>query len=235
MRFFKITREEATCIEQIYLKAFFGKASMPPIRKTGIPGILLKLHRDFITRPTKVFYDEKKSRAYAVYFGLISSLKLYGIFKFFIPEISSLKTLLDFGCGTGASLVPLDLLGFRGTFFGADRSRSQIFQALQLRRFVSFPSQFTRRNVNGPFDAIIVSNVISEISANLRKSIVRNLAKKLSPEGRLILVEPGDYVKTQSLLRLKSVLVDDGLTTIFPCPGDYPCPLLGTEDWCHVC
>ncbi|MCS6894014.1 MAG: small ribosomal subunit Rsm22 family protein, partial [Deltaproteobacteria bacterium] len=44
-----------------------------------------------------------------------------------------------------------------------------------------------------------------------------------------------DYVKTQSLLRLKSVLVDDGLTTIFPCPGDYPCPLLGTEDWCHVC
>lgn len=224
---------ESEYLEQFYLRALFGSADLPPLSKIGILPRLRLLHQTYLSGSAqRLKFTPELSRAYALYFGLVNSIKLYGVLKNYLEAITLSSRILDFGAGTGALIPALELLGFKGQYYGYDKEKSQIQIAQKLSNHVHFECEFNFESWF-EFDSIVVANVLCEMNRN---QVFRELAKmvrKLSSNGSLVLIEPGDRLNSQRLVTLKPFLKSLGFKTFFPCPSDSECPLSKGKDWCH--
>lgn len=90
----------------------------------------------------------------------------------------------------------------------------------------------------GPFDLVIVAHVLNELgdprrSMGMRAGLVRALLGRLSPSGRLLIVEPATRVHGRALMALRDELAST-VAVLSPCRGAAACPLLRTPGaWCH--
>lgn len=228
-----VHRSESDYFERFYLKALFDTVDLPPLSKIGIIPKLRLLHRAYLSQSAKrLKFTHELSKAYAVYFGLINSIKLYGVLKNYLSKIILSRRILDFGAGTGALLPALQLLGFDGQYYGWDKQKSQIQIAQSLSNHVRFGCKF---NIDSEvkFDCIVFANVLCEMSTNQRFRELTRMVRKLNSEGSLVIIEPGDRLNSQRLVALKPFLKNLGFRYFFPCPSDSDCPLARGKDWCH--
>jgi len=93
----------------------------------------------------------------------------------------------------------------------------------------------------GPFDIIVLSNVLNELylreedRAGKRTALVgRILEHLLAPAGSCIIIEPALRETSRDLLMVRDGIVDAGFRVYSPCLVQGHCPaLVNPKDWCH--
>ncbi|MBS1125943.1 MAG: hypothetical protein H6Q98_881 [Nitrospirae bacterium] len=93
----------------------------------------------------------------------------------------------------------------------------------------------------GPFDIIVLSNVLNELylreedRARKRTALVgRILEHLLAPAGSCIIIEPALRETSRDLLMVRDGIVDAGFRVYSPCLVQGHCPaLVNPKDWCH--
>ena len=96
----------------------------------------------------------------------------------------------------------------------------------------------------GPFDIILFGDSLNELfrdskSSSLQRAhLVAEYARRLKPDGRLIVIEPALKDMTRALQAVRDTLLGEhGLSVCAPCFAQGPCPMTapGRErDWCHI-
>lgn len=93
----------------------------------------------------------------------------------------------------------------------------------------------------GPFELVIIANSLGELGdprrdVPARVAVVEEALARLSPDGRVLVVEPGTRIHGQGLMRVRDALVArKKAVPLAPCTGAAACPLLATPGgWCHV-
>lgn len=187
------------------------------------------MHIRFINKSGLYYRNIVDSLAYSVYYGLINSIKIFSVLK--KGDLSNIKSILDFGCGTGALLPALEFLNFQGTVYGFDRSDYNLNIFRKFASSVHFQVEILRSFLSFKYDMILMANVLNELS-NL--NILKKVISTLSNPGTLLIIEPGDFNSTHNLLKIKKFIVNQGLDCIFPCVSNDNCPLIGSNNWCHT-
>jgi ribosomal protein RSM22 (predicted rRNA methylase) len=96
-------------------------------------------------------------------------------------------------------------------------------------------------HAGGPFDIIVLSNVLNELYLRDQDRVARRIAlvsriveRLLAPEGSCIIVEPALRETSRELLMVRDGLVDGGIAVYSPCLVQGSCPALeNPKDWCH--
>ncbi|MCS6894438.1 MAG: small ribosomal subunit Rsm22 family protein [Deltaproteobacteria bacterium] len=234
MKTYIIKKIESSQIERLLLRSLLGYEHLPGKRELReMISLLTEMHLRFLQKKKPYYVSFEHSKAYSLYYGLINSIKLYGIFKFFLKDFSFSK-VFDFGCGGGSLPVCLKVINFDGWYFGVDNNQHQIKLSEKICAELSFNSRLgTKIPDRLKFDLIVVSNVLCELTCDKKVAVLSALAPLLTDKGIILIIEPGDRRSAHELISLKQTLVELSLKTIFPCSGDFPCPLSNTENWCH--
>jgi SAM-dependent methyltransferase len=93
----------------------------------------------------------------------------------------------------------------------------------------------------GPFDIIVLSNVLNELylreedGIRKRTSLVgRIMEHLLAPDGSCVIIEPALRETSRDLLMVRDGIVDEGFHVYSPCLVQGHCPaLVNPKDWCH--
>ena len=85
------------------------------------------------------------------------------------------------------------------------------------------------------FDLIVAGNVFAEIESAAYHTVVPVLEQLLSPNGTLLLIEPGTRAASRNLIHLRNMLLEQTALTLYaPCLERGLCPSLDNpKDWCH--
>ena len=94
----------------------------------------------------------------------------------------------------------------------------------------------------GEFDLIVFGHCLNELWAKegdaleRRVDLVRRAAKRLSPGGSILLLEPALLSTCRSLIALRDALASLSWLVLAPCPSSKSCPALaaGPERSCHA-
>lgn len=132
-------------------------------------------------------------------------LRLYGFlrrrtcpFKIiggFVPESGR---VLDLGCGFGLFSVMLCLASASRKVIGIDCEEKRIRAAKELARSRSagncefFPADITTCDYRGPYDCILLTDVLYQLSGEEKSAVARKCRDALSAGGRLIVKEMSD-------------------------------------------
>lgn len=178
------------------------------------------------------------------------------------PEARSFRRVLDIGSGPGPASAAFQDAGARdfmlvdssekalacarGLLASSGRSESISTVTADLENGFEAPA--------GPFDAIVLGHSVNELWKErpdrlaLRLDFVRSLARRLAPDGILLLVEPALLSTSRELLELRDNLLSISLTSgdagssgmrlrvAGPCPGSWSCPAFaaGPQRTCHA-
>jgi ribosomal protein RSM22 (predicted rRNA methylase) len=93
----------------------------------------------------------------------------------------------------------------------------------------------------GPFDIIVLSNVLNEMFLRdtdrimKRTALIRNIMERLlAADGSCIIIEPALQQTSRELLMVRDGIVDGGSHVYAPCLVQGHCPaLVNPKDWCH--
>ncbi len=93
----------------------------------------------------------------------------------------------------------------------------------------------------GPFDIIILSNILSEVAHNEPERIAKRTAilKRfmedfLNDSGSCIVIEPALRETSREMLEVRDKLLKEGFHIYSPCLINKDCPVLeNPKDWCH--
>jgi ribosomal protein RSM22 (predicted rRNA methylase) len=88
---------------------------------------------------------------------------------------------------------------------------------------------------NKQFDLIVAGNVFAEIESAAYHTVVPVLEQLLSPNGTLLLIDPGTRAASRNLIHLRNMLLEQTALTLYaPCLERGLCPSLDNpKDWCH--
>ncbi len=219
-----VSKFEAFCLEVL-----FKQSNLISIKKSGLLKNLRALHNRYIKHRKPLYSGIKDSLAYAIYYGLITSLKLYHI----LSEINlkQVKKILDFGAGTGASLIALKFLEYTGDYYGYDINRFNLKILSEFAKCVNFKVRYGTHLFKDKYDLILVINTLNELK---HPNVLKKIVTLLSYEGMLVIVEPGDKISAHRLASTKQMFVNLGLHCIFPCVNNAKCPLVNSNNWCHA-
>lgn len=143
--------------------------------------------------------------------------------------------VLDVGAGLGASTFGLARVvgeGIRVTAVDKDAAALELFRALAgpIRLGTSRLDLAREPLPVGPFDVVLMGQVLSEHAVGLVDAAVERLA----PGGLLVVVEPALKGRTRALMAERDRLTARGLRIVAPCLRAGPCPMLARlGDWCH--
>jgi len=84
------------------------------------------------------------------------------------------------------------------------------------------------------YDLIIAGNVLTELCAADLSLFTQFVESHLSPEGVVMVIDPGTRPSFQRLMALKDCFIRAGLNPFAPCPNSGICPLaVNSKNWCH--
>jgi ribosomal protein RSM22 (predicted rRNA methylase) len=160
--------------------------------------------------------------------------------------------VLDVGAGPLSGVLACWVVwGRLGPSRAVDLSRAALEDGATLLRAVGADVdelQLIDRSITAPpsswmpagnVDVVIAANVLNEIGdprePASRLRVVHALVQGLSPQGRMLAVEPAMRVEARALMAVRDAVVDTDIASVLsPCRGAKLCPLLATRgDWCH--
>ncbi len=223
------------------------------------------LTKERASLPQAYLRDRGLREAYAAYYLPVNSTKIALPLRELDRHPSGILRkdrlrVLDIGCGPGTSLLGVmtffdeqpvrpalaftavdqvaENLRIAETFFQGHRGASAVSATLKtlhgnLETGIGAPE--------GPFDLVILSNVLSELHAQqserlrLRAGIVQGIMERLlDGNGSCIIIEPALRETGRELLQVRDTLQQCGFRVYSPCLRNGPCPALEQpKDWCH--
>jgi ribosomal protein RSM22 (predicted rRNA methylase) len=191
--------------------------------------------------------DERLLGAYLLFYWPVSYLQARGV----LSELPRRPTVaLDLGSGPGPlAFAALDAGATEVT--ACDRARQALAAARELARLAGRPLSTREWNPargtplaglagSRPPDLIMLGHVVNELwkgdgAEARRAALLREAAATLAPGGSLVVIEPALRDTSRALLRVRDLLVAEGLAVRAPCLFRGACPALPKEsDWCHA-
>lgn len=223
------------------------------------------LTRERETIPPAYLRDKDLREAYIRYYVPANQYKIHVPLKELSLHAGELLKkdrlrILDLGSGPGTAILGvMDFFSSHGEkpfleFIAVDPLSENLLDAERL--FQSFQKEVsanaslltikssierTKSLPEGPFDIIILSNVLSEVfhpdpaRIEIRVKLLKVLIKKsLADDGNCIIIEPALRATSRDLLEVRDGLLKEGLHIYSPCLMNEPCPaLINPKDWCH--
>jgi ribosomal protein RSM22 (predicted rRNA methylase) len=191
--------------------------------------------------------DERLLGAYLLFYWPISYLQGRGVLSE-LPRRPG--RVLDLGSGPGPlAFAALDAGAAEVT--ACDRAKQALLAARELARLGGEPLSTREWNPThgqplaaltggrAP-DLIMLGHVLNELwkgdgAEARRAALLAEAARTLAPGGSLVVIEPALRDTSRALLRVRDLLVADGLAVRAPCFFRGACPaLLKASDWCHA-
>lgn len=220
-----------------------------------------KLSDSFTVERPQIFADYSEDPAFSAAYGLFFfpqtfvrmrvALRACGTPESALPSDAPPIRVLDLGCGTGAStLAAACEWTHRTTQLTAVDHSPQALAILQ-RLFEERRNLWPRSALEtalhdartdaptGPFDWILACFAMNELFPREDDAVVeawlRRHLDRLSPGGRLVVIEPAGAGPCERLQRLRNRFANDPtLSIVAPCPHRNPCPMLGAQrGFCH--
>ena len=223
-----LTRERAA-LPRAYLrdqglrKAYLAYFLPPNLAKIQVPLRELCLH------PANLL---AKERLQVLDLGTGPGTAVLGIREFFRQRGSRQRLEFTAVDQVGENLKEAEAL-FREAGGGADSSTS-------LTTVRSGIEAIAERS-GGPFDIIVLSNVLNEMflretdRIRKRSELVRNIMERLlATNGSCIIIDPALQETSRELLMVRDGIADGGSHVYAPCLVQGHCPaLVNPKDWCH--
>lgn len=189
---------------------------------------------------SRLVASEKEATVYAIARMPATYCAVYNAL-FSVKELLkdlSIKTILDFGAGTGAaSFAALSLFDGIDKILCVEREPAmiQVGQAFFQNSQIGADVKWLRNGLNEigekqRHDLVIASYSLNELSENSRKEAIQRLWDLT--EKILLIVEPGTPQMFMMQQNFRESLLRQGANPIAPCPHVRKCPL-PPEDWCH--
>ncbi len=226
---------------------------------------LRKLSDIFIENGVVNYFDrEKNLYAYLYYFypqSLVKNhliLRELSVSRFFNKFKHRKMSVVDLGAGLAPSasaliiylsqlkIFPerLNITVVEKSKLAIEHAEKLIHKTLKFYKTGKVNVRFSRsgfekflEKVDGPFDIIFMSNAFKEFYNQTGNfDFLERLKEQLSPDGAIVILEPGARRESRDLIALRNYAVEKvGLHVYAPCMGDEICPLTGKpEEWCHV-
>jgi ribosomal protein RSM22 (predicted rRNA methylase) len=204
-------------------KAYLTYFLPPNLDKVGVPLRELSLH------PSKLLEREQLQ---VLDLGSGPGTAILGIRRFFARNGDRIRLECTAVDQVGENLKEAEVLfreqgGVAGVPAGLTTVRSGI--------------EAIAEHSGGPFDIIVLSNVLNELyireedGVSKRTALVgRILEHLLAPDGSCIIIEPALRETSRDLLMVRDGIVDAGFHVYSPCLVQGHCPaLVNPKDWCH--
>lgn len=218
---------------------------LPPEAKSvasGIHRLSVGLTRERELAGEQYFTDPVQFGAYLLYFWPVS----YAQARLVLAQLTDRpQSLLEVGSGAAPLSAAAFQMGIRDITL-ADRSRKALTAGLELLQSAGAAPRSLLWDLNRPwdqpdqrFDLIAFQHVINELWPEdktghaQRLRLLQDLTQRLTPSGRLLLIEPALKTTSQMVLRLRDDLCRWGLSLEFPCLHNAPCPALAQDNSCH--
>lgn len=166
---------------------------------------------------------------------VFSEIKKRGLEK----DISS---ILDLGSGSGAALwAASEVFSNLRSYTLLERDSRLITIGKELLKVglgeghFSFDlhwieGDYTGTIKSGPHDLVVLSYSIGEIDPKEWESVLKQVIEYT--KNFLVILEPGTPLGYKRLMKIRELLIQQGLSMVAPCPHNKQCPILG-QDWCH--
>ncbi len=204
-------------------KAYLTYFLPPNLAKVGVPLRELALH------PGKLF---EKERLQVLDLGSGPGTAVLGVRQYFAQSKRPVR--IDF---TAVDQLAENLKEAEVLF----REQSAGAPVPATLTTVSSGIEVIAEHAGGPFDLIVLSNVLNELYLREEDRIARRtslvgriLERFLASDGSCIIIEPALRETSRDLLMVRDGLVDAGFTVYSPCLVQGHCPALESpRDWCH--
>jgi ribosomal protein RSM22 (predicted rRNA methylase) len=153
--------------------------------------------------------------------------------------IQDIISVLDLGAGPGTGALAASLRWpsctnfhlVEGDAFMSELSQKILKDVSGVHQTFSFQqSNIVNMSMQSPYDLVILSYVLNELSPKDQTQVLKEAWEKAS-KGVVVLV-PGTPDGYEQLMILRDVLIREGAFIAAPCPHHEACPL-GEGDWCH--
>ncbi len=226
---------------------------------------LKKLSDIFIENGVVNYFDKDKNLyAYLYYFYPQSLFKNYlvlkelDISKFFTKFRFKRMNVVDLGAGIApsSSALLIYLSDFRvfpeqlnltiveKSRLAMEHAERLVHKTLRSYRTGKVNLKFIKSDfkkfvnkVDGPFDLIFMSNSFKEFYSEKGDfTFFERVAELLSPDGAIVIIEPGARRESRNLIALRNFAISKlDLYIYAPCMGNEICPLTNKpEEWCHI-
>lgn len=216
--------------------------------------------RSLLNRP--YLSDPARAVAYLNYFLPVNLCKVQVLLDEMPPVASTERfSVLDLGSGPGTGALAVLDWWYRCKHAGAlsitavDNTRTALYQAEQLwERYclgmgittaklqtyeadVERIDRLDRIRMHAPFDLIILSNCLNELSVSVeaKGGLVASMLSFLALHGTVMIVEPALRETSRALHQVRDRLLQEKRCTVYsPCLHGNGCPaLVNPDDWCH--
>lgn len=145
-----------------------------------------------------------------------------------------IRSIADYGAGTGAGIIAAALLTECGELFACEREPNMQRLGKRFCEILDIPVNWESRDITRDFperktDLAICAYCLNELSEHARDKTLAALADSAD---RLLIVEPGTPAAFAQIKKLRSALTERGFAIAAPCPHGGECPL-PAGDWCH--
>lgn len=230
-----------------------------PRHRADLPDVVAELSRALTSErgllKRDYMSDPRLLSAYLRYFlpwNLYRQVRLFAGLELALPDNG---TVVDLGAGPLTSMLALwlarpELRQRALTFVCLDKSLKPMRTGLAVFEHwagkTPWHAALVKGGVGAPVrekaDLLVLANALNEFGWTGREGdderaarLARTLSHGLTPQGRLLVVEPGVRLAARALAILREACIGQGLDILAPCPHQGPCPMPGLagKAWCH--
>lgn len=145
-----------------------------------------------------------------------------------------IRSIADYGAGTGAGVIAAALLTGCGKLFAYEREPNMLRLGARFCELLNIPVKWESRDITRDFperrtDLAICAYCLNELPEPAREKVLARLAESAD---RLLIIEPGTPASFAQMKKLRTALIERGFSIAAPCPHSGKCPL-PEDDWCH--
>ena len=159
-----------------------------------------------------------------------------------LPHVpfDNVNSVLDLGAGPGTAALAAALRWplckqfhlVEGDTYMSEVSQKALYDLPEIttQTFSFEQSNLLNFTINEPYDVVILSYVLNELSPKNQQDILKKTWEKTTKG--LVIVVPGTPCEYQQLMVLRDLMITLGAFIAAPCPHHNACPLV-QGDWCH--
>lgn len=192
------------------------------------------------------FNSPVEAQAYALGRMPATTAALTDVLRHLKPYINDIHSLLDIGCGSGASLWAAQETLLLEKALMLDQSSLFLDLARRLATYLDYSPHLDWRqeqvqtlalSPNSQSDIVILSYVLNELSAKTQDKLLKTAWDHTHQF--LVLVEPGTPKGFEHIHKARQFLIQENASILAPCTHEQSCPLAPSLqqqkslDWCH--